>query len=42
MIDIFALHRAVGAGEPAFSMNYRKLHASIDGVEAIVTQSDRY
>ncbi|XP_008646005.1 uncharacterized protein [Zea mays] len=36
------IHGAVGAGEPAFSMNYRKLHASIDRVEAIVTQSDRY
>lgn len=36
------IHGAVGTGEPAFSMNYGRLHASIDRVEAIVTQSDRY
>lgn len=42
VIDIFPLYRALGTGEPAFSMNYGKLHASIDRVEAIVTQSDRY
>jgi hypothetical protein len=39
---IFAPCRAVGTGEPAFSMNYGRLQASIDRVEAIVTQSDRY
>ncbi|KAL5214295.1 hypothetical protein ABZP36_003447 [Zizania latifolia] len=36
------IHGAVGTGEPAFSMNYGRLQASIDRVEAIVTQSDRY
>ncbi|CAL5016743.1 unnamed protein product [Urochloa decumbens] len=36
------IHGAVGTGEPAFSLNYGRLHASIDRVEAIVTQSDRY
>ncbi|ONM17136.1 OBP3-responsive gene 4 [Zea mays] len=36
------IHGAVGTGEPAFSMNYGRLHASIDRVEAIVTQSDQY
>ena len=41
LVFIFALCRAVGTGEPAFSMNYGRLQASIDRVEAIVTQSDR-
>ncbi|OEL28747.1 hypothetical protein BAE44_0010233 [Dichanthelium oligosanthes] len=36
------IHGAVGTGEPAFSMNYGRLHASIDRVEAIITQSDQY
>uniref|UniRef100_A0A0D9W5I8 DUF7781 domain-containing protein n=1 Tax=Leersia perrieri TaxID=77586 RepID=A0A0D9W5I8_9ORYZ len=36
------IHGAVGTGEPAFSMNYGRLQASIDRVEAIVTHSDRY
>lgn len=39
---LLALCRAVGTGEPAFSMNYGRLQASIDRVEAIVTQSDRH
>lgn len=36
------IHGAVGTGEPAFSMNYGRLQASIDRIEAIVTQSDQY
>ncbi|ONK61170.1 uncharacterized protein A4U43_C08F26950 [Asparagus officinalis] len=30
------IHGAVGTGEPVFDMNYGRLHASIDRVEAIV------
>ncbi|CAL9772410.1 unnamed protein product [Musa acuminata subsp. burmannicoides] len=32
------IHGAVGTGEPMFNMNYGRLQASIDRVEAIITQ----
>ncbi|XP_072974004.1 uncharacterized protein [Typha angustifolia] len=33
------IHGAVGTGEPIFCMNYGRLHASIDRVEAILTHA---